>query len=733
MADERSHTVWERLEPVARNEDLQGALRGELADPLWLLARQRQFGEFAGEDAGSPVEVAVEYHHDHVNRVEVGSSVGPYDPTTDPPVETLIEREPVAAEADGAREAPNHALRAEAGMNVLDRLRRAVDDDSGPPLPEPGWFETAYHLDRPEVADGPARRFADVFDGEDDPATPRGLDGHAVYEALTETAPGVADPGTTPDWSGVSDPVDVLFADGAPDVAKSLFEDVAEGFAAWYAGLFDEPSEAEDAWDPARMEYSAAVSAGTGTGRTTLEASEYEGRRLDWYGFESTDRSLVVDEDSDSSDDTSDSDSTDSGSENPHSLSELPTNTRFRGMPASRLWEMEDADVDLASMTAAGDDLSRLFVLEFALVAGDDWFSLPIEAPVGSVTRVSSLSVTDTFDKTTADIPATVDRSDAAGWDMFTFDLPNHDEPGLFLPPVLGTSQSGDAIEEVLYGRDEMANLVFGLESTVEGALGDPLDREEFRAPSLVVEELHTADDALSGRAAADDEYVVLANEGDDVLVIGTEGDADSHWELRVEDPDGSNGPTTVDVPPLTIPAEGSVRVATGTGVDTDEEIRLDRSAPLFGDGDVVSVYKSVSTDTSPPDMGLVAVEPVDPETLEDLRRYRLANEVAAHWFPYLPANDGLPQRLELGLLLDADALSGTLDMVPEPMGRVLDPDASIYAEEVARTGRRVTRSFQASAWLDGKSHVWSSREVEPGRGEVSSGLRFDFLEDEVE
>jgi hypothetical protein len=729
MPDERSHTVWERLEPVARNEDLAGTLRGELADPLWLLARQRQFGEFAGEDAGSPVEVAVEYYHDHVDRVELGSESDPYDPTSDPPLETLVEREPVAAEADDAREAPNHALRAEAGMNFLDRLRRAVDDDSGPPLPEPDWFEESYHLTRPEIADGPARRFSDVFDEGDDPSTPRGLDGHAVYEKLTEAAPGVGDPGTTTDWSGVSATVDILFTAEAPDLSKSLFDDVAEAFASWYAGLFDEPSEKEDAWDPERMEYSVAVSAGSGPDETTLEAGEYEGGHLDWYDFESTTRSLV-DEDTDSSDGTSDStatdSSTDSESGNPHNLSELPTNTRFRGMPASRLWEMEDADVDLASMTAAGDDLSRLFLLEFALIAGDDWFSLPIEAPVGSVTRVSSLSVTDTFDKTTADIPATVNRSDAVDWDMFTFDLPNHDEPGLFLPPVLGTSQSSEVIEEVLYGRDEMANLVFGLESTVEGALGGPLDREEFRAPSLVIEELHTADDTLSGQAAADDEYVVLANEGDDVLVVGTEGQPDTHWELRVENPQTTNGTTTADLPPMTIPAEGAVRVVTGTGIDTDEEVHLDRSTPLLGEQRVVSVHKP-----SPPDMELVTVEPVNPETLTDLENYRLANEVADHWFPYMPVEDGLPQRLKLGLLLDADALSGPLDMVPEPIGRILNPHASIYAEEVSRTGRRVTRSFQASAWLDGKTHVWSSREIEPGRGEVSSGLRFDFLEDQ--
>lgn len=752
MTEKRSHTVWERLEPVVRNHDLAGTLRGELADPLWLLARQRQFGEFAGEDAGSPVAVDVEYYQDDVARVEVGSESGPYDPRSDPPVETLVEREPVAAETDGAREVPNHALRAEAGMNFLDRLRRAVDDATGGPVPTPGWFDEAFHLTRPEVADAPARRFADVFDGEDDAGTPRGLDGHAVYEALTETADHVADAGTTTDWSAVSDPVDLLFDDDAPDVARATFEGAAEGFAEWYAGLFAEPGETEDAWDPDRMEYSVAVSAGTDADETTFEAGEYHGGRLDWYDFVATDRSLADDDQSPDSTDggsstdgdgtedaSSDSDSADEG---PQSLSELPTNTRFRGMPASRLWELEDADVDLASMTAAGDDLSRLFLLEFALIAGDDWFSLPIEAPVGSVTRISSLSVTDTFGVTTADVPATPNRPDATGWDVFTFDLPNHDEPGLFLPPVLGTSQSGEVIEEVLFGRDEMANLVFGLESTVEGALGDPLDREEFRAPSLSIAELHAADDALSGSAAAADEYVVLENEGDDVLELGTEGDPQSRWELRVEDPDAANGTTTVDVPVVTVPAEGSVRVVTGTGVDTDEEVHLDRSAPLLDGDSVVSVYKPLSSDgdsssnssssngDSTPEMGLVDVAPVDPSTLSGLENYRLANEVADHWFPYVPVDDELPQRLDLGLLLDADALSGTLDVVPEPMGRILDPEASIFAEEVSRTGRRVTRSFQASAWLDGTTHVWSSREVGPGRGEVSSGLRFDFLED---
>ncbi len=48
---------WSRLEPVPATGDLEPGLQAPLADPLWLLARQWQFGELHGDDAGSPVEV----------------------------------------------------------------------------------------------------------------------------------------------------------------------------------------------------------------------------------------------------------------------------------------------------------------------------------------------------------------------------------------------------------------------------------------------------------------------------------------------------------------------------------------------------------------------------------------------------------------------------------------------------------------------------------------------------
>src|ERR1019366_8673310 len=50
---------WPRLEPQSVSGDPTPGLEARLHDPLWLLARQWQFGEFAAEDAGSPVAVHV--------------------------------------------------------------------------------------------------------------------------------------------------------------------------------------------------------------------------------------------------------------------------------------------------------------------------------------------------------------------------------------------------------------------------------------------------------------------------------------------------------------------------------------------------------------------------------------------------------------------------------------------------------------------------------------------------
>ncbi len=50
-----SITSWIRLEPRWRDDEMTEAVQARIYDPLWMLARQWQTGEFQGEDTGSPV------------------------------------------------------------------------------------------------------------------------------------------------------------------------------------------------------------------------------------------------------------------------------------------------------------------------------------------------------------------------------------------------------------------------------------------------------------------------------------------------------------------------------------------------------------------------------------------------------------------------------------------------------------------------------------------------------
>ena len=107
-------------------------------------------------------------------------------------------------------------------------------------------------------------------------------------------------------------------------------------------------------------------------------------------------------------------------------------------MPASRWWEFEDASVDFGAVDAEPDDLARMLLVDFAITYGNDWFVIPVDVPVGSICKINSLVVTDTFGVRTL-IPS-IERSAhpaSSRWRMFK-NSGNADAPtNLFLAPTL--------------------------------------------------------------------------------------------------------------------------------------------------------------------------------------------------------------------------------------------------------------------------------------------------------
>jgi hypothetical protein len=128
--------------------------------------------------------------------------------------------------------------------------------------------------------------------------------------------------------------------------------------------------------------------------------------------------------------------------------------------------------------------------------------------------------------------------------------------------------------------------------------------------------------------------------------------------------------------------------------------------------------------------------EPLDPELGASVAaaavpaaaaaRFRLGESVPANWRPFVPAH--LPGsvrsiRLQRARLPNQPAL---------PLGTVLNVPAPYFVaeEEVPRAGRLVTRAFRRARWTDGTTFLWVGREAPVGRGEGSSGLVFDRIEE---
>jgi hypothetical protein len=113
------------------------------------------------------------------------------------------------------------------------------------------------------------------------------------------------------------------------------------------------------------------------------------------------------------------------------------------------------------------------------LLYSNDWCVLPLELPVGSFTRVQGLLVTDVFgDQTFVQAADRGEDSDWQRWSMFRLNGDSSAQMGLLLPPALTARIRADSLEEVHFLRDEMANLIWGVESRVMSKLGEPLNPE---------------------------------------------------------------------------------------------------------------------------------------------------------------------------------------------------------------------------------------------------------------
>jgi hypothetical protein len=475
----RSITTWVRLEPQSTGPDAgpDPGLEARVYDPAWLLARQWQLGELSGEDAASPAWVRARVAVSPFTRLRRGS-----DP--DAPVHRLEAGdllEPlVEAETDAAAD---WTQAAQAGAHVLAALQHAGLDRYAAsfraafPLPDPGGLG----LDPAGV-----RRLRLLRRG--------GLDGAALAAAVR--APASSEGAVLP---------------AAPPVAaedRQAVLEVLRGWLGWHAAAHPGASRA---WVAERFEYTFSVAArrpggdidgeADGSAELVFDAPEHGGGRLDWTDLVLRPGAAPMGAAGDAP-----------GSQ--VVAGGLPAPVTYPGMPSNRWWEFEDGRVWFGGVTSEAADLARLLLVQFASVHGNDWFHLPVDLEVGSVALVTALVVVDTFGQSTLVAPASV-----PDWRMFH--VSGAPASLLVVPPVVGSSLEGSAVEEVLLARDEGANLAWAVERRVTGPAGNVIDRyEQARGPVPVATAPEGVDEYYRVMSAVPEHWIPLVPRADGLRSI---------------------------------------------------------------------------------------------------------------------------------------------------------------------------------------------------------------------
>jgi len=418
-------TVWNRLEGRPRTAEYSRSLRAEVRDALWMLSRQWQLGEFAADDAGSPVTAKLQV---------AASRLTSYQPGSSPPV-PFPEQLPLEATVERRRAPLGLDLRLLLGrrwLALVAAIGTNADTFMGQypiRLPDPNDPADAAICAHPEAWAAVAA------------VAGRALDGGALYVYLAASPAHRA-----------SDNVQIDQGD------RDAVDEAGDQFVAWFEDLVLQPP-GDDAWQPPRLEYRFACTAPVGGAESVLVADGFDGGRLDWHSVDAG----APAENSPSAEGE--------GGETIVRHAVMPTPVAFAGMPNARYWAFEDGRTNFGDVSASTTDLATLLLCEFALVYGNDWFLLPCDLPVGSLAHVTGLSVTTVFGEQFWIEPAGTGAED--DWQRFAvFTLDRADgsgavDPGLPLLPTAPVTQEGDPLEEVALIRDEIANMVWGVERVV--------------------------------------------------------------------------------------------------------------------------------------------------------------------------------------------------------------------------------------------------------------------------
>jgi hypothetical protein len=440
MAFTPSITTWNRVEPRPRSSSIGPSLAAQVRDPAWFLCRQWQTGELTGQDAGSPAFITIGTTTSAMTSWSAGSASAAIDPNS--PLEKQTLAEPFSAK--------DLSLSAEIGQTFQSLLQTKGVSSAGVQA-----FVTLFPIAAPAAVpfnpvDIATTSFLTVCTGA--------LDGSAVYNLAKQVAHGASLPPTIP-------------SSDAANVTAAL-----AALVTWVQKVWGDLGETDPmAWTPHRLDYELQVRAEApdSTG-VVFDAHPDPNSELPWSAFDVSPTTIAAP----------------GVAPTVARTTLVPGHVRFRSIASPRFWDFETSELALPSVKPEPEDVSKVLTLDFLLIHGIDWFVAPIPQPLGTLSRVDALVVTDVFGNM-----ASVGRADVptappgpSRWTLFTPVTPTALAPYYVCSPTAGNSAvAGKPLEVVRFARDEMANMAWGIEAVTASPIGKPRPGSERDAAEDVV------------------------------------------------------------------------------------------------------------------------------------------------------------------------------------------------------------------------------------------------------
>ena len=525
--------IYTRIEPRTRNKDFASALSFEVFDPLWMLTRQWQFGRFNGVDGGSALTAKIK-----ATRRKIDSTYPKRDVNNK---KNYSIRTPMEYEVEKMNRSITPFVRIESALYFKKMLELKLSNKYEE-LVKTALFVSPEIYDEREIyttrlcndiITGLKELFhLDSFtsgDNETNPLEILKLKQNENLKRLYAVYGKRIFDGCKLYLSSDSNFSIVDFADTVQKINEkyqimelnSLLPDILLDYKTWFDKKYlPVKNEEDNCWNEQKLGYEVSM----GESTNVYEAEDYCTGKLSWYSFDGAENPTPK----------KSAEQDDGIIEKDKWLSYLPVPAILPGAPARRLWQFEDVKVRFGQQE--NNEVSMLanaVVMQYVTMYGNDWMLTPIETVAGTILDVEGIMITDTFGNRIF-IDTSAEEADKKNtdksvsftdrWSLFGTTKANayntsdfSSEKGLLFPPTLPRCEESKPVEEVQFLRDEMANMLWGVENIINDGCGGTISGKNLS-------------DAVLSVVDAQKEDTVDTNEGNNEYSFLVQNRVPIHW-----------------------------------------------------------------------------------------------------------------------------------------------------------------------------------------------------------